>query len=155
MIDHESSGIPNPFHLPGRMPGDFGALCPWSQLAHADLYVPIDHTNEAFTTFQQAITGSGSAGRPRVILIHGGEGCGKTALMHRCAHLLVTACNASSPCYVLDLTPDKLAGVDSASQLRHLSARVVDQLRLRRVFEPRLDKTLPIGVVRRSNSSPS
>ncbi|MGM1060592.1 ATP-binding protein [Saccharothrix sp. Mg75] len=81
----------NPFPLPGWEGTPMRPLRPWERRAHRDYYVPVDGTEDAFREFRQGmgdLTGLLEDGR--LVLVTGESGCGKTALVNRCADWVVT-----------------------------------------------------------------
>ncbi|MEU4743091.1 hypothetical protein AB0G02_21865 [Actinosynnema sp. NPDC023658] len=76
----------NPFPLPGWESTPMRPLRPWHRPAHRDYYVPVDGTESAFQQFRQDmgdLTVLLEYGR--LVLVTGESGCGKTALVNRCA----------------------------------------------------------------------
>ncbi len=116
----------NPFDQPGRTPGDLRALCPWEVPEHTSWFVDVDHAREAFEAFRDSMPNGEPPSDPRAVIVLGGAGCGKTALVHRCAAHFVAGQTDSA--LVLDVTRERRPGVDSAAQLSHLAARIVDKL---------------------------
>ncbi|WP_158851588.1 ATP-binding protein [Saccharothrix deserti] len=83
-------GPVNPFPLPGWESTPMRPLRPWDRRAHRGYYVPVDGTESAFQEFQQEmgdLTGLLEYGRS--VLVTGESGCGKTALVNRCADWVV------------------------------------------------------------------
>ena len=127
----------NPFVLPERGIGDTRPLCPWASPLHNDYYTPVDNTQTAFGAFKAAI-----AAKPalvpygRAVLVSGGQGCGKTALIHRCASWLRQSLmhQVNTDVLILDLTLEGINGIDTAGRIQHICSRVVDELELRTVF---------------------
>lgn len=77
----------NPFHLPDPIPT---VLCPWMEPSHRDFYVPVDHTEKAFTDFVDAMGDLGAyLQHGRLALVTGESGCGKSAVINRCADWVV------------------------------------------------------------------
>lgn len=74
----------NPFCLP-ESPTEL--LCPWLNSSHSELYVDVDGTAWAFEKF---VDGMGDLATVRkygqLVLVTGDSGCGKSALVNRCAH---------------------------------------------------------------------
>jgi hypothetical protein len=61
-------------------------LRPWERTAHRDYYVDVDGTEAAFQQYQQELGDlSGVLEDGRLVLVTGESGCGKTALINRCA----------------------------------------------------------------------
>lgn len=75
----------NPFFAPGRTSDRPMPLNPWRQTEHSEYYVAVDHTAQAFNEFEQALSGWDITYQGEAVLVHGGDGCGKTSLAHRCA----------------------------------------------------------------------
>ncbi|MGW3105273.1 hypothetical protein [Streptomyces sp. NPDC001100] len=131
----------NPFTLPDRSRTDGRPLCPWETAEHADLYVPVDHSQEAFFSYKEELqadfdfTKSG-----KLVLITGPQGCGKTSLMHRCAwetREFLTPMPSPAKIEIIDLTSDGLLGIDTQARIRHICRRIHDELHLRRAFDDR------------------
>lgn len=97
----------NPFRVrqddtPGR------PLCPWKEPADDDWYVDVDGAEAAYQEFQRSV---GNLNRVRedglLVLVTGAQGCGKTALIHRCAHWVrQVPKSARAAVYLVDLTRD-------------------------------------------------
>ncbi|GAA2610444.1 ATP-binding protein [Actinomadura fulvescens] len=118
----------NPFPRPGP-------LCPWESSEHLAHYATVDHTEDAFTAFKAAVPdAAGLTGRGRVVLASGGSGCGKTSLMHRCAHWLQEQGGADPRVIIVDLTPDDRKGADTEQRVRHICARLSDELESEGLF---------------------
>ncbi|NUP63743.1 MAG: hypothetical protein HOW71_16410 [Nonomuraea sp.] len=83
--------IENPFRLPTNTPvweRDI-PLCEWQAEAHGQLYVAIDHTEQAYQRFQEFFEFPGlDLTGGRLVTIAGESGYGKTSLVNRCAHWL-------------------------------------------------------------------
>ncbi|QFZ22157.1 ATP-binding protein [Saccharothrix syringae] len=80
----------NPFRLPGWEHTPMRPLRPFDREWHRDYYVPVDGTDRAFREFQREmgdLTGLLEDGR--LVLVTGESGCGKTALVNRCADWVV------------------------------------------------------------------
>ncbi|MFG2000879.1 ATP-binding protein [Spirillospora sp. NPDC048911] len=112
----------NPFPRPGP-------LCPRESSDHLGHYARVDHSEDAFIAFKQAVPdGAGLARRGRVVLAVGGSGCGKTSLMHRCAHWLQEQAPGDPRVIIADLTADDRRGADTEQRVRHICARLSDEL---------------------------
>ncbi|MDI6104016.1 hypothetical protein QLQ12_36045 [Actinoplanes sp. NEAU-A12] len=98
--------IPNPFALPGRS-DPFAALDPFAGDASEvlKLYVDVDHTEEAFQQFERAFRAPRElTGRGQLIVAMGESGCGKSALINRCAwHACTLLKNAGLEPLVVDV----------------------------------------------------
>jgi hypothetical protein len=80
----------NPFPLPGWESTPMRPLRPWHRQEHRAYYVPVDGTESAFQQFQQEIGDlTGLLEYGRLVLVTGESGCGKTALVNRCADWVV------------------------------------------------------------------
>ncbi|WP_433262768.1 ATP-binding protein [Actinosynnema sp. CS-041913] len=76
----------NPFPLPGWERTPMRPLRPWERKAHRDYYVDVDGAESAFQEYQQEIGDlTGVLEDGRLVLVTGDSGCGKTALVNRCA----------------------------------------------------------------------
>ncbi|MBB5959183.1 putative ATPase [Saccharothrix tamanrassetensis] len=76
----------NPFPLPGWERTPMRPLRPWERKGHRDYYVDVDGAASAFQEFQQEIGDlTGLLEDGRLVLVTGDSGCGKTALVNRCA----------------------------------------------------------------------
>lgn len=81
----------NPFAIPGLDSDPVMPLCPWDEPEHGKYYAPIDHTEDSCDEFVAAMTHPDVVRRRgRLVVVAGQSGCGKTSLMNRCAHWLVT-----------------------------------------------------------------
>jgi len=79
----------NPFSLPG-LEQQMQLLCPWRQPAHREYYVAVDSTEQAYLDFIDAMGNlSTLLDHGRLALVTGDSGCGKSALVHRCADWVV------------------------------------------------------------------
>ncbi|WP_143532250.1 ATP-binding protein [Saccharothrix sp. ALI-22-I] len=118
----------NPFPLPGWESTPMRPLRPWDRQAHRTYYVPVDGTESAFQEFQQEmgdLTGLLEDGR--LVLVSGESGCGKTALVNRCAdwvagELAVLGMRG----VVLDLTG--CLPTDQQLSIEQRAVRVCDQM---------------------------
>jgi len=118
----------NPFPTPGR------PLCPWETTDHAGRFADVDHSAEAFAEFQAAMRNDDElTRRGQVFLAVGGSGCGKTSLMHRCAHWLQEQ-SVDPRVVIVDLTQDDRKGADIEQRLRHVFARLIDELEVEGLF---------------------
>ena len=133
----------NPFEIPQRTTADLRPLCPWDSPEHGKFYVPVDNTQVAFQEFIDSnSTQSPISLAGRTVLLSGSEGCGKTALMNRCAHWLAEWLKTSHgiTLTILDLTLEGIQGIGIDGRVGHICSRVIDELELRAVFtQPELD----------------
>lgn len=71
---------------PYQVPGPDAPLCPFHTPEHERYYVPVDNTQEAYEQFQQQMGDLRSLrDEGRLVVVSGQRGCGKTALINRCA----------------------------------------------------------------------
>ncbi|GAB3009261.1 hypothetical protein GCM10027184_79030 [Saccharothrix stipae] len=76
----------NPFPLPGWESTPMRPLRPWHRPSHRDYYVAVDGAEEAFQQFRQDMGDLAVLLEyGRLVLVTGESGCGKTALVNRCA----------------------------------------------------------------------
>ncbi len=76
----------NPFPVPGWERTPMRPLRPWDREAHRDYYVDVDGTESAFQEFRHAVGKlAGVLQDGGLVLVVGESGCGKTALINRCA----------------------------------------------------------------------
>ncbi|MGX2998227.1 ATP-binding protein [Streptomyces sp. JNUCC 64] len=85
-------GVPVTYERPGhpglvRWEAD-APLTPWWIRGHADLWVPVDHTEVLFKRFVERgpdpVVLSDSRNHGHVVVVSGAEGTGKTSLINRC-----------------------------------------------------------------------
>lgn len=120
----------NPFTIPQRGHLDSRPLCPWEHAEHEHYFAPVDKTEEAFQHFVNSVTEILMTPTRRFsVIATGAEGCGKTALLHRCARWMHDTLSAAekSPT-IIDLTPELMLGISSEAQLHHLCGRLIDRL---------------------------
>jgi len=103
-------------------------LRPWERKAHRDYYVAVDGAESAFQEFQQEVGDLGGVLEDgRLVLVTGDSGCGKTALVNRCADWTVLELrNRGLRGVVVDLTgclPE-----DEELSIGERAAHVCDQL---------------------------
>ncbi|MFD9738275.1 AAA family ATPase [Umezawaea sp. NPDC059074] len=80
----------NPFPLPGWSRTPMRPLCPWKNSRHRDFYVRVDDGDFQYDDFAQQMGDlSALLAEGRLVLVTGESGCGKTALVHRCADWVV------------------------------------------------------------------
>jgi energy-coupling factor transporter ATP-binding protein EcfA2 len=131
----------NPFLLPCRDPGNPRPLSPWEQgcQEHEHYYAPVDHTEEQFKQFKETMNAADITATGRVVLVCGNEGCGKSALINRSAYWLQRhlAESRSVRATILDLTTDRLAGVESTKQVSHIGGRILDTVEIEDLFDER------------------
>ncbi|WP_121008026.1 ATP-binding protein [Saccharothrix australiensis] len=118
----------NPFPLPGWERTPMRPLRPWERKAHRDYYVDVDGAESAFQEFQQEVGDlTGVLEDGRLVLVTGDSGCGKTALVNRCADWTVLELrNRGLRGVVVDLTgclPE-----DEELSIHERTAEVCDQL---------------------------
>jgi hypothetical protein len=135
----------NPFHPPRWSP--LRPLCPWQESEHRDYYVAVDSTEKAFEQYVQDMDDLTTLRRDgQLVLAVGESGCGKSALLNRCADWTVKQLGERGiTCKVVDLT--RSLGGREASEIDERMKIVCDrffgdlkQLRLLKDdAEPRLE----------------
>ncbi|MGH3244093.1 MAG: hypothetical protein ACRDNL_27195 [Spirillospora sp.] len=81
----------NPFWLPRYSDLPPRVLCPLIDDSHADYYVKLKNAEAEYERFRRRMGDklSDLARRGHLVLVRGGEGAGKSALLNRCAYWLV------------------------------------------------------------------
>lgn len=120
----------NPYLVPGLEATPNGPLCPFHTPEHERYYVPVDSTKEAFEQFQAQIgdlRGLGDEGR--LVVVAGQHGCGKTALINRCATWLRDSlADLDINCEISSLTQECLTNEPIQHRMDHVFQCVVDDL---------------------------
>lgn len=128
----------NPFLVPGWEESPLRPLCPWQHAEHADYYVDINHTAQAFADFVGHMTNpAGLIEDGRLVVVTGESGCGKTALINRCAGWMVQVmAERSLNGVVVDLTREGGRGQRRSigERMGVVCARLLDELRHRRLL---------------------
>jgi hypothetical protein len=137
----------NPFAVPGLM-RDVDPLNPVRHDRHVAFYVPVDHTETAFRQFQAQFEDPAHlVDLGRLVVVTGDRGCGKTALVNRCAHWLREwLVPAGLHGQVIDLTREARENQSMVERRARVSAALVDRL-----YEQRL---LVSEVVREMRGEP-
>ncbi|WBB77392.1 hypothetical protein O7606_13925 [Micromonospora sp. WMMD882] len=88
-VQEPAEAVPaNPFKVPGLMRDD-DPLNPVKHGRHESFYVPVDNSEAAFEQCVRAFQDpSHLDDMGRLVLVAGHRGCGKSALVNRCAHWL-------------------------------------------------------------------
>lgn len=81
--------IINPFVLPERGVRCSRPLCPWEVTEHESYFVDVDSTEESYEQFCKFVDQIDMKSAGYASLATGPDGCGKTALLHRCTHYLM------------------------------------------------------------------
>lgn len=125
--------IMNPFVLPGMRENPYQPLRPWKEPAHHDYYVRVDRTEEAYSEFTQRIDGPESLTHGRLVVVIGGQGCGKSSLVNRCAAWVhnVLRADGITP-EIIDLTMECADNQSITDRMRHICRLITDELALRR-----------------------
>ncbi|QNP61477.1 hypothetical protein [Streptomyces genisteinicus] len=130
--------MPNPFTAPGRTPADNRPLCPWETPAHDAWYAKVDHSEDAYQAYVTHLRENPDIRQAgQVVLITGPEGCGKTAWTHRAASWTKTFLErqyAPLTAHIVDLTADGRVGDDTATRVKHVIARLLDDLDFLGIF---------------------
>lgn len=127
----------NPFSVPYLSALHFGPLCPWRHAEHDAFYSPVDHTQEAYSRFQDAVAAADVRAAGLYVLATGGEGCGKTSLLHRCAAWLTQ--HASSAwaleSIIVDLSPIREPQVPVSDKVVNAASYITDELAVQKTFD--------------------
>jgi hypothetical protein len=127
----------NPFLIPGREHMPKTALCPWKWSDHTKFYVDVDNYAESLASFQDQFVNPAALLREasRLVVVAGDSGCGKSALLNHCAHLLAGELREHGLRAVpIDLTKefDDEAGqetiIDIPQRMSYTCERLVEQL---------------------------
>lgn len=137
----------NPFPLPGWESTPMRPLRPWHRPVHRDYYVPVDGMEDAFDRFRQDMGDLAvMLEYGRLALVTGESGCGKTALVNRCADWVVgELAGRDMRGVVVDLTgclpTDQELSIDERTALvcDRMFDLLVDAGALRQESEDRLD----------------
>lgn len=128
---HQAAGqVPtNPFAVPG-LHRDLDPLNPVRHDRHVSFYVPVDNTETAFRQFQaQFEDPSHLADTGRLVVVTGDRGCGKTALVNRCAHWLRARLSAAGlHGEVVDVTREARENQPISERRARVCAALVDKL---------------------------
>ena len=128
--------MPNPFIIEGRDLNDRRPLSPREHPEHSDLYVRVDHTQEAYLELQKLLGAvlRGTA-QTRFVVVSGSEGTGKTSLINRTVYWLGAEMEKSATrYYVVDLTEETVFGLASEARVQHFVSRLVDKVGFTGVF---------------------
>lgn len=122
----------NPFLVPGWEDSPRRPLCPWIDSTHEDYYVPVDQTHEAFEEFKRRMRNlAGLREDGRLVLVMGDSGCGKTALINRCAAWVRSTLEQHElRGAIIDLTMELASSPRRSADDRvsHVCGRLVDEL---------------------------
>ncbi|TMQ91029.1 hypothetical protein ETD83_32770 [Actinomadura soli] len=115
---------------------ELGPLCPWKSPEHADHYAAVDHAQHAFEEFQQGFPDCGPLlGEGRMVLVSGGSKCGKTSLIHRCAHWLKDHPPTDHQVEIFNLTRDDARAGSIDDRMRDVWKRLLRELKFAGIFE--------------------
>lgn len=120
----------NPYLVPGLEARPDGPLCPFHVPDHERYYVPVDNTQEAFEQFQEQMGDLlGLRDEGRLVVVSGQRGCGKTALINRCASWLRDTLGPRAiEGKILPLTQECLDSQSIKRRMNHVFQCVVDDL---------------------------
>lgn len=109
---------------------ELGPLCPWETPDHADRYAAVDHAQHAFEEFQRHFADCAPLlSKGRMVLVSGGSKCGKTSLIHRCAHWLQDHPPAGHRPMIIDLTRDHAKAGSIDDRMREAWKRLLRELK--------------------------
>ncbi|HEU0089633.1 MAG TPA: AAA-like domain-containing protein [Pseudonocardiaceae bacterium] len=115
-------------------------LRPWEWDIHLEYYVAVDKTEAAFADFERQTRSPESlTAHGRLVVVLGGEGCGKTSLINRCiasTQKNLKAVGVAS--IIVDLTVEAKNNQSIAERMRHVCDSLIDQLDV----DQRLDKEI-------------
>ncbi|GGQ45445.1 hypothetical protein BKA00_006357 [Actinomadura coerulea] len=115
---------------------ELGPLCPWETPDHADRYAAVDHAQHAFEEFQGHFADcSPLLAKGRMVLVSGGSKCGKTSLIHRCAHWLRDHPPADHRPMIIDLTRDHAKAGSIDDRMGEVWKRLLRELKFSGIFE--------------------
>lgn len=116
----------NPFGIPGAERLPVAPLRPWHTDTHSHRYADVDHAAQAFSGFQNQFGAAGDvSGVGRLVLVYGETGCGKSSIMHRCAHWVERGMPPGKA-RVCDLSGETTSGPET--RMRQLGERLVDKI---------------------------
>jgi hypothetical protein len=124
----------NPYLVPGLEARPEGPLCPFHTPEHERYYVPVDNTQEAFEKFQGQMSDlRGLRDEGRLVVVSGLRGCGKTALINRCASWLRDSLHGlGAEAMIFSLTHEYLDNQSIQRRMDHVFQCVVNDLLQRR-----------------------
>jgi hypothetical protein len=131
--------IVNPFDLPGRKNphGPLDPLNPDRDPAEEDaLYLDVDKSEASFRAFQEEFGPPEELDRQgHMVIAAGWEGCGKTALINRCAQWAKAEMErATLVPAIIDLRPDALEHQEISERMRRVCRRMTHVLRARNLL---------------------
>jgi hypothetical protein len=128
----------NPFAVPGLGMRSARPLCPWLDGKHADYYVPVDHTQEAFDKFVADVGQSGDLlNYGRLVVTSGPKGCGKSSVINRCASWLQSELKrASIGLHIVDLAGECALAENIDRRMRLVHKALVRELVTHKALAP-------------------
>ena len=95
----------NPFLIPKREHMPKAALCPWRWADHTEFYVEVDNYADSLEIFDASFADPALLQEnSRLVLVAGDSGCGKSALINHCVHLLAERLPSPLRAVPVDLT---------------------------------------------------
>jgi hypothetical protein len=118
----------NPFLVPKTGPKSARPLRPTEEESHLQYYVPVDDTESSFVQFCEMFKRADyPESRGRLTIAYGDTGCGKSSLIHRCAHHVRTGL-PDGRAVVVDLTVGAFSQDTVERRMFDVGVAIVDHL---------------------------
>ncbi|MGH3902813.1 MAG: hypothetical protein ACRDTE_01225 [Pseudonocardiaceae bacterium] len=126
----DGAEIVNPFRIPRMTPNSYQPLRPWDVAEHLDYYVGVDKTEDAFREFElQTRNPESLVADGRLVVVLGGQGCGKTSLIHRCtASVCGTLRTLKVTPVIVNLTREGMLNHAIPARMSDVCSGLIDQL---------------------------
>lgn len=121
----------NPYEVPGLERRPTWPLCPIKHPHHENFYVGVDHSETRYLEFIDAVGDASSLIEDgRLVVAYGGEGCGKTALLNRCAKWVKDdLADRGKRAQVLTLSNESRANISVEDRQKYVFDCVIDEVR--------------------------
>lgn len=120
----------NPFVFPERGDKCNQPLKPWEIEAHESLYVDVDGTKLAFEQFIKYVNGVDIKSSGFISLVTGSDGCGKSALLNRCAHYFKVQHASKLEAVIIDLSDEGQPSLPVAEKVAAACQLILDHVEL-------------------------